>query len=353
MSLTSLQLIWFGLIAILWIGYFFLEGFDFGVGMLLPVIGRGEVERRMVIKTIGPVWDGNEVWLVTAGGATFAAFPGWYATLFSGFYLALFLILVGLILRGVAFEFRNHRQSPRWRANWDRILFGSSTLVAVLWGVAFANIVHGVPINAAHDYTGTLVDLLNPYALLGGVAFAGLFLLHGAVFLTLKLSDAPLERARKLARRLSWPVTGLMLVFLSWTFVNAVRANDTGIVPGPVPLAVLVLLGVVGPLMASRLDGWAFICTGLAVALTILTLFLNLYPHVLVSSTDPSYSLTISNSSSTAYTLGLMTIVALVFTPIVLVYQAWTYWVFRQRVTAGEFHLPAPLGPRKPSPDRT
>lgn len=353
MSLTALQVIWFGLIAILWIGYFFLEGFDFGVGMLLPVIGRGEVERRMVIKTIGPVWDGNEVWLVTAGGATFAAFPAWYATLFSGFYLALFLILLALILRGVAFEFRNQRQSPRWRANWDRALFGSSTLVAILWGVAFANIVHGVPINAGHDYTGTLLDLLNPYALLGGVAFAGLFLLHGAVFLTLKLSGAPLERARQVARRLSWPVTGLILIFLSWTFVNAVRANDTGIVPGPVPLAALALLGVVAPLLAARLDGWAFVCTGLAVALTVLTLFLNLYPHVLVSSTDPAYSLTVSNSSSTGYTLGLMTIVALVFTPIVLVYQAWTYWVFRQRVTTGEFRLPASLRPRKPSPDRT
>jgi cytochrome d ubiquinol oxidase subunit II len=353
MSLEVLQVVWFGLIAILWIGYFFLEGFDFGVGMLLPWIGRGEVERRMVIKTIGPVWDGNEVWLLTAGGATFAAFPVWYATLFSGFYLALFLVLVALILRGVAFEFRNQRQGRRWRANWDWILFGASALPAILWGVAFANIVHGVPINAAHDYTGTLLDLLNPYALLGGVAMAGVFLLHGAVFLTLKLTGEPLERAQKIARRMSWPVAGLMLVFLAWTFVNAVNANDTGIVPGPVPLAALVLLGVVGPLLTSRLNGWAFICTGLAIALAVLTLFLNLYPHVLVSSTDPAFSLTIRNSSSTSYTLGMMTIVALVFTPIVLVYQAWTYWVFRQRVTAEEFHLPAPLRPRKPSPDRT
>lgn len=353
MSLEALQTIWFGLIAILWIGYFFLEGFDFGVGMLLPVVGHSDVERRMVIKTIGPVWDGNEVWLVTAGGATFAAFPTWYATLFSGFYLALFLILVALILRGVAFEFRNQRSSPRWRANWDRAIIFGSTLPAVLWGVAFANIVHGVPINAAHDYTGTLLDLLNPYALVGGVAMAGLFLLHGAAFLTLKLSGEPLARAEKVARRLAWPVAGLMLVFLAWTFVNAVNANDTGIVPSPVPLTTLVLLGVVGLLLPARLNGWAFVCTGLAVALTVLTLFLNLYPHVLISSTDPANSLTIHNASSTAYTLGVMTIVALVFTPIVLVYQAWTYWVFRQRVTAEEFQLPGRLRSPKPSSDRT
>jgi cytochrome bd ubiquinol oxidase subunit II len=353
MSLEALQTIWFGLIAILWIGYFFLEGFDFGVGMLLPVVGHGDVERRMVIKTIGPVWDGNEVWLITAGGATFAAFPVWYATLFSGFYLALFLILVALILRGVAFEFRNQRSSPRWRANWDRALVFGSAVPAVLWGVAFANIVHGVPINSAHDYTGTLLDLLNPYALVGGVAMAGLFLLHGAVFLTLKLSGEPLERAEKVARRLSWPVAVLMLIFLGWTFVNAVNANDTGIVPSPVPVTALVLLGVVGPLLGARLNGWAFVCTGLAVALTVLTLFLNLYPHVLVSSTDPANSLTIHNASSTAYTLGLMTIVALVFTPIVLLYQAWTYWVFRQRITAEEFQLPGLLRSSKPSSDHT
>src|SRR2546429_594387 len=192
---------WFALIAVLWIGYFFLEGFDFGVGILLPVLGRDDADRRVLIGTIGPVWDGNEVWLVVAGGSTFAAFPGWYATLFSGFYLPLLLILAALICRGVAFEFRGQDRSPRWRAWWDRAIVAGSVVPALLWGVAFSDILHGVPIDAAGDYAGGPLDLLQPYALLGGVTFLLLFALHGALFLALKTSGELAERARLAAGR--------------------------------------------------------------------------------------------------------------------------------------------------------
>lgn len=183
MDLTT---IWFLLVAVLFTGYFILEGFDFGVGMLLPVLGRDDRERRVLINTIGPVWDGNEVWLITAGGAMFAAFPEWYATLFSGFYLPLLLILLALIARGVAFEYRNKRPEASWKRRWDHAIFFGSLLPAVLWGVAFANILRGVPLTADHEYAGGLLNLLNPYALLGGVTTAALFLTHGAVFIALK-----------------------------------------------------------------------------------------------------------------------------------------------------------------------
>ena len=207
-SPSGLQLLWFGLIIVLWVGYFLLEGFDFGVVILSPFIGRDDVERRMVLGTIGPVWDGNEVWLLTAGGATFAAFPLWYATLFSGFYLALFLILVALIVRGVGFEFRHQREDARWRTMWDWLLFAGSLVPALLWGVAFADILQGVPINAHHIYTGTLLDLLNVYSLLGGVTSAGLFTLYGAIFLSLKLTGPPAERAHAVAQRAGAPGDG-------------------------------------------------------------------------------------------------------------------------------------------------
>ena len=339
-SPTGLQVLWFALIAILWIGYFFLEGFDFGVGMLLPFLARDEPERRMMIRAIGPVWDGNEVWLLTAGGATFAAFPVWYATLFSGFYLALFLILVALIIRGVAFEFRNQRPDAAWRRRWGLAIFIGSLLPAVLWGVAFADILQGVPINAAHQYAGTLLDLLGPYALLGGITFAALFLLHGAVYLTLKLDGDLQARAQRFSQALAYPAALLLFGFLAWTYANAYMANNTGVVPGPVPIAAIVLIVLTALLVSSRLYGWAFLCTGLGIVLTVATLFLNLYPRVLVSSTNAAYSLTVTNSSSGSYTLTVMTILAGIFVPVVLLYQSWSYWVFRQRVTRQEFELP-------------
>jgi cytochrome bd ubiquinol oxidase subunit II len=328
MALTT---IWFLLIAVLWTGYFVLEGFDFGVGMLLGALGRNDTDRRVMINAIGPVWDGNEVWLLVAGGATFAAFPLWYATLFSGFYLALLIILVALIIRGVAFEFRGKIDSPRWRRGWDIAIITGSAVPALLWGVAFGNIVRGVPLDAAHHYTGTLRTLLNPYALLGGLTTLCVFALHGTVFLGLKTTGAVRARARALA----WPL-GLVAVpvagaFLLWTQL----AHGTNWTWTTLAIAALTLGG--GVIAArTRLEGWAFLFTAIAIVATTVTLFGALYPDVLPSTTDTANSLTTTNAASTPYTLKIMTWVAAIFTPIVLAYQAWTYWVFRKRIGTGE-----------------
>ena len=328
----NLETLWFFLIVVLWIGYFVLEGFDFGVGMLLRAIGRDEEQRGHVIGTIGPVWDGNEVWLLVAGGATFAAFPSWYASLFSGFYLALFLILVGLIVRGVAIEYRNKHTGGLWRSRWDTAIVASSAVPALLWGVGFGNILQGVPLDAKGEYTGTLFTLLNPYALFAGVMTLALFALHGAVFLTLRTNGELQERARGIALRLALPTAGAVGGFLVWTYLNAVNGEGKGIVPGIVPIAAMLLVSVVGGLVRGRRDGFAFTATTATIGFVVLTIFLNLYPRVLVSSTSPDFSLTIWSTSSTHYTLTVMTVVALVFTPVVLLYQGWTYWVFRQRL---------------------
>ncbi len=328
----NLQTLWFGLIVVLWVGYFVLEGFDFGVGMLLRVIGRDEGERTTVIRSIGPVWDGNEVWLLVAGGATFAAFPGWYASLFSGFYLALFLILVGLIVRGVAIEYRGKHGGEIWRRRWDTAIVASSAVPALLWGVAFGNILQGVPLDARGEYTGTLFTLLNPYALFTGLVTLGLFALHGAVFLALRTTGELEQRARTVALALALPVAGIVFGFLTWTYLNAVNGNGKGIVPGVIPIAAVLLAFVVGALVRGRHEGAAFLATALAIALITVTIFLNLYPRVLVSSTSEAWSLTIWSTSSSHYTLGVMTVVALLFTPVVLLYQGWTYWVFRHRL---------------------
>ena len=329
----ELATFWFILIGVLWTGYFFLEGFDFGVGMLLHPLGRTEVDRRVLVNTIGPVWDGNEVWLLTAGGATFAAFPNWYASLFSGFYLALFLILVALILRGVAFEYRGKVDSVTWRRRWDLAIAFGSWVPAVLWGVAFANIVAGVPIDVDGNFTGTLFTLLNPFGLLGGVTTASLFLLHGAHFVALKTEGDIQERAEALARRIA-PVTIVAgATFLIWNQLE--RGGPWTWLP--VGLAAVALLAAVGANRAGR-DGWAFLATGVAIAAAVVALFGGLYPDVLPSSTDPAFNLTVDNASSTPYTLRVMTWVAVIMTPVVLAYQAWSYWVFRQRI--GSRHIP-------------
>ncbi|HXP20713.1 MAG TPA: cytochrome d ubiquinol oxidase subunit II [Streptosporangiaceae bacterium] len=328
----SLADFWFILIAVLWTGYFVLEGFDFGVGILLPVLGRDDAERRTMINTIGPVWDGNEVWLLTAGGATFAAFPLWYATLFSGFYLALLLILLALIVRGVCFEFRGKVATPRWRANWDRAIFVSSALPALLWGVAFANIVRGVPVNAAGVYTGNLLTLLNWYGLLGGLVTLSLFILHGAIFLSLKTSGEIRDRSRAVALRAAVAAVPLAAVFLAVTQVaHGKAATDI-----TAALAALALLGAVGAVFRGR-EGWAFAGTAITLALAVATLFGDLFPDVMPSTTSPAFSLTVTNAASGHYTLTVMTWVALIFTPVVLGYQGWTYWVFRKRLTRTDF----------------
>lgn len=324
MELTT---IWFILIAILWVGYLVLEGFDFGVGILSPILGRTEQERRAILRTIGPFWDGNEVWVLVAGGATFAAFPEWYATLFSGFYLPLFLILLGLILRGIALEYRNKREDLAWRTRWDWGVFAGSLLPAILWGVAFANIVAGVPIDANKEYTGDLFTLLNPYGLLGGLTTLGLFVTHGAVFLALRTDGDLRARANALALRLGLVTAVLAVAFLGWT---QLQHGD----PASLVLSIAAAAAFVGALVANvvKREGWAFAGTALTIGLAVVALFVALFPDVMPSSTNPAYSLTVDNASSTDYTLTIMTWVAVIFTPIVLLYQGWTYWVFRKRV---------------------
>lgn len=330
-TIWNLNTLWFALIAVLWIGYFFLEGFDFGVGMLLPVVSEDDLDRRVVVNTIGPVWDGNEVWLLVAGGATFAAFPEWYATLFSGFYLPLFLILLALIVRGVAFEFRGKEDSPRWRATWDAAIVLGSFLPALLWGVAFANIIRGVPIERVDgylEYTGGFWGLLNPYALVGGLASLALFLLHGSLFLSLKTEGPVKERVDALIYKIAWPATALILVFMLWTYID----QGKGIVPGLLPMIAVAALVAIPFLARDGKIGWAFVANGAAIALIVTTLFITLYPNVLPSSIDAAFNLDVYNAASTNLTLKVMTVVAVIFTPIVLVYQSWTYWTFRQRI---------------------
>ncbi|MCX4747815.1 cytochrome d ubiquinol oxidase subunit II [Kitasatospora sp. NBC_01287] len=339
--------VWFVLIAVLWIGYFFLEGFDFGIGVLTKLLARDRAERRVLINTIGPVWDGNEVWLLTAGGATFAAFPDWYATLFSGFYLPLLIILVCLIIRGVAFEYRHKRSEERWQARWEQAIFWTSLVPAFLWGVAFANIVHGVAIDQQKNYTGGFWALLNPYALLGGLTTLVLFTFHGAVFAALKTVGGIRERARAMALRLGLVTAVLALAFLIWT--QAHRGDGWSL--AALVVAVLALLGALAANQLAR-EGWAFSLSGLTVVAAVAMLFLSLFPDVMPSTLDPRWSLTVVNAASSPYTLKLMTVVAAVFTPIVLLYQGWTYWVFRKRI--GVQHIPAaePAAPAAPAAER-
>ncbi|MFE5536724.1 cytochrome d ubiquinol oxidase subunit II [Streptomyces sp. NPDC056492] len=319
--------VWFVLIAVLWTGYFFLEGFDFGVGVLTKLLARDRKEKRVLINTIGPVWDGNEVWLLTAGGATFAAFPEWYATLFSGFYLPLLLILVCLIIRGVAFEYRHKRDEERWQTNWEHAIFWTSLIPAFLWGVAFANIVRGVKIDQQMDYVGNLFDLLNVYSLLGGLVTLTLFTFHGAVFTSLKTVGDIRERSRTLATRLGVLTAVLALVFLIWTQVS--RGDGKSLIA--MAVAVLALVGALGFNLAGR-EGWSFALSGVTIAAVVAMLFLTLFPNVMPSSLNEAWNLTVTNASSSPYTLKIMTWCAGVATPLVLLYQGWTYWVFRKRI---------------------
>jgi cytochrome d ubiquinol oxidase subunit II len=331
MELTT---VWFTLIAVLWIGYFTLEGFDFGVGMLLPVLANDDTERRVLINTIGPVWDGNEVWVLVAGGATFAAFPEWYATLFSGFYLPLLLILVALIVRGLAFEYRAKRDDASWRRQWDLAIITGSFVPAFLWGVAFANILRGVPIDGHGEYVGGFFNLLNPYALLGGATTLLLFLTHGAVFISLKTDGRIRHAARSTGLKVGVLAAVVTVAFMLWTQL------DTGSVGSAVAfvVAALSLLAGLAALLKER-EGWAFVGTFLAIGLGVAGLFLALFPDVMPTSLATGSSLTTTSAAATHYTLQVMTVVAVIFTPVVLLYQGWTYWVFRKRIAV--HHIPA------------
>ena len=329
----DLNTIWFILIGILFIGFFFLEGFDYGVGILLPFIAKEDRARRVIINTIGTFWDGNEVWLITAGGAMFAAFPHWYATMFSGFYLALVLMLLTLIVRGVAFEFRSKDKNPKWRSLWDWMLFVGSFIPALLWGVAMANLIHGVPIDENMNYVGGFFNLLNPYALIGGLTSLFLFTLHGAIFLNLKTTDQLRDKSKNIAMKLWMPATLFVFTFVIAGYFATDMFTRLGLNPGINPIIAGLALLLSGWFIKQDRCGWAFILTGITIAFGTITIFIGLYPRVMVSSLNDAWSLTIYNASSTDYTLTVMSIVALFFVPIVLIYQGWTYWVFRKRVT--------------------
>ena len=329
----DLQLLWFCLIAILWAGYFLLEGFDFGVGMLLPFLPEGEADRQTMLRTIGPVWDGNEVWLVVAGGATFAAFPAWYATMFSGFYLALVLVLFFLIIRVVSFEWRSKSETPGWRALWTWANTIGSAGAALVWGVALSCLVYGVPIDSDGDYAGSFWDLFKPYTVFAGIAVVVLFAFHGATFLTLRTVGDLHARAEHAARRLALPAVVLAGVFLIWTVAVAMGRNDKDLFPPVLPAVLGILALGLGLIFLFRGNiGRAFAMTGLGAVSVVATLFVSLYPRVMVSSSDFGNSLTVEDASSSHYALAVMSVVALIFVPVVLAYQGWTYYVFRHRV---------------------
>jgi len=331
--MSSFVPFWFIIIAILWTGFFVLEGFDFGVGMLHSVIGRDEAGRRAAINTIGPLWDGNEVWLIVAAAAMFAAFPGWYATMFSGMYLAMALLLGCLIIRGVAFEYRGKRDAARWRRTWDVSLTVGSVLAPLLFGIALGDLLHGLPINAAQNFTGSFWDLFQPYAVFTGVTIVAVCMLHGATFLGLKTTGGEHERARRIARLVA-PAAGFLVIgFVIWTHVSATTAFFLNLIE---LLAIVAAVAAVS-LVYARRDGFAFAATCVTIAACIITLFVDLYPNVMVSSTNAAFTLTVHNTASPPYSLKAMTIVVIIFLPLVLAYQGWTYYVFRRRVSASEF----------------
>ena len=341
----TLEIFWFVLIAVLFIGYFVLEGFDFGVGMLMPFLGRrsepdGDKRRRVLLTTIGPVWDGNEVWLITGGGALFAAFGGWYATMFSAFYFPLFLILIGLIVRIVAIEWRGKINDPRWRMWCDVGIGLGSWIPSILWGVAFANVVRGLAIDENAQYTGGFFNLLNPYALLGGATMTLVFLVHGAVFISLKTTGDLRDQAQDVAVKLAVPAVVVAAAFLLWTQFAYGKPWTWALVVIVVLAALVLLYGTY-----TRREGIAFAATSVAIAGTVGLLFAVLYPNVLPSLTDEAYNLTVANTSSSHYTLVIMTWAAAFMTPVVIAYQAWTYWVFRRRISVSQIpgHSGLPL----------
>ena len=339
----DLETFWFCLIVVVWAMYFLLEGFDFGVGMLLPFVPRSDEERSAALRTIGPVWDGNEVWLVVAGAATFAAFPAWYATMFSGFYLALLLILFFLIVRVVSFEWRSKSETPRWRATWTWANTIGSFGASLLWGIGLSCLVYGVPIDSDGNFTGDLLDLFSPYSVFAGVAVVTLFAFHGATFLTLRTSGELRGRAERAARKLAIPGAALAAVYVAWTVAVGIDRNDKDLFPPVLPAAVgIVALALAVAFVFAGRYGRAFAMTALGTISLVVTLFVSLYPRVMVSSTDFADSLTVDDAASSHYALQVMSVVALIFVPLVLLYQGWTYYVFRHRLGAGTTE-PSPI----------
>ena len=339
MNYEFLQIVWFLLIAALWIGFFFLEGFDFGVGMLLPFLGKNDEERRAIVNTIGPVWDANEVWLIMAVTAMFAVFPGWYATMFSGFYLAMFLIVVGLILRGISFEYRSKDSRPQWRSRFDGMIAVGSFMNSFLFGILFSDLLGGVPIDRNMIYAGGPFSWITPYGLIGGLTMVSVFLLHGANFLTLKLEEDMRERARAAARFLYSFAAIMVLALAIATYIFTDITVKIGIDPGILPIASVVFLLVTIYFINRKMEGWAFVMTGLNIILTQVAFFTLMFPRLMISSLNPAWSLTISNVSASPYALGVMSVISLVFIPVVMAYEGWSYYIFRKRVKTDKRHL--------------
>jgi cytochrome d ubiquinol oxidase subunit II len=332
--IMEFQIIWFVLWGVLWAVYFMLDGFDFGAGVLLRVLGKNENEKRTIIHSIGPVWNGNEVWLITAGGATFAAFPTTYALMFSYLYTALLLVLFSLIFRGVAMEFRGLGSTEKWKNNWDNTLIVSSFLPSLLFGVAFGNIFQGLPMDAG-GYHGSLLSLLNPYGILTGLFFVLLFLVHGSLWISVKTEGDLSARASGLAGKLWFILLVVAVSFLAYTalatnlYANYLNAFAWFLFPA---LAVLSLLGTKFFITQGK-NLAAFYSSCLTILTVTFTGVVGLFPNLIPSSLDPAYSLTIYNSSSSIYTLKIMTVVALVFVPVVIAYQIWSYRIFRNRLS--------------------
>jgi len=323
-----LTTLWFVVLAILWVGFFVLEGFDFGVGALHMLVGKDEAERRVAVSTIGPWWDGNEVWLIVAGAGTFAAFPAWYATWFSALYIALLLVLAALMARGVALEYATKRDNERWLRAWRWALTIGSLLAPLLIGIGLGDLLAGLPINSSHEFTGNFGDLFTGYGVWTGFTLLGLCLLHGATFLKLRTTGAVRERARALASPLGWAAIALLIGFVVWT--RKVAGGPE--VPEPVQVLAVIAVIFAARLTAGDHDGWAFIASGVAIASSVGSIFIDLYPNVMVSSTNASFNLTVHNSASGGYALKLMTIVVVIFLPLVLLYQGWSFYVFRGRL---------------------
>ena len=333
----ELNVLWFILVGVLFAGFFILEGFDYGVGILLPFAGKNDTERRVILNTIGPFWDGNEVWLLTAGGAIFAAFPNWYATLFSGFYLAFFLILIGLIVRGVAIDFRSKVDSAAWRKTWDGLFFIGSLLPALLFGVAVSNFLTGVPIDANMEFVGNLFTLITPYTLLGGIVFVLVFAYHGALFLSLKSGvDSLTNRVKAYSVKIG---VAMLAATVAWVIYGALITGILNSVIAVIAVALAALSLIVSVVLQLKgRSGLAFVASILAILFVTVMVFATMFPNVLISTLNPLWNLPIYNACSSPYTLKIMTIVALTLVPIVLIYQGWSFWMFRKRVTKNDLH---------------
>ena len=343
--MVHLNTIWFIIIAVFFVGFFILEGFDFGVGMLHSFVARNDVERRIVVNSIGPIWDGNEVWLVVAAAAIFAAFPSWYATMFSTLYLVMVIVLLALIGRGVSFEFTRKIDNPRWRATWRWSLTVGSLLIPFLLGTALGDLLHGLPIDSSHNYTGSFWGLLVPFGLYTGLTVTVLCLFVGAAYLTLKTEGALHDRVARLSGRLGWLAALITFGWLTWLHVGL----GSGFVPKPIEaLALVAVIG--GALLAeSRSEGWAFAAAATAIGSVVASIFFELFPRVMVSSTNSAYNLTVANSASNSYSLKVMTVVAVIFFPFVLLYQGWSLYIFRKRIGGGPpSEVAAPAEPDVP-----